>query len=203
VIVDEIKEGFEDLELDHPTGEGETLLEFALKTTCLWRKELIKLPNWTPPPPPPPPASQGTPPPPPPPPSASDQGTPPSPPAPARDNTPPPSPPAPARPSSPPPPPPRQQGQKRAAAAPAAPTRRSTPPPSPPRKQQRKTAAAAPAAPASSSTTSGGRRYKFGPPSLKPLEKLTYEKSDEENAKISKGEVKEFLQRKNHLRRRR
>ena len=53
-----------------------------------------------------------------------------------------------------------------------------------------------PPAPASSSTTSGGRRYKFGPPSLKPLEKLTYEKSDEENAKISKGEVKEFFAKK-------
>jgi len=171
VIVDEIEEGFEDLELDHPTGEGENLLECALKTTCLWRKEFIKLPNWTPPPPPPPPASQGT-----------------------LPNPPPPSPPAPARPSSPPPPPPPQQGRKRATAAPAAPPPRNTP--SPPRKQQRKTVAAAPAAPASSSTTSGGRRYKFGPPSLKPLEKLTYEKSDEENVKISKGQVKEFFAKK-------
>ena len=45
VTVDEITEGFEDLELDHPTGEGETRLGLALKTPCLWRKELIKLPN--------------------------------------------------------------------------------------------------------------------------------------------------------------
>ena len=113
VMVDEITEGFEDLQLDHPTGEGETRLGSALKTPCLWRKELINLPNWTPPPPPPPPASQGTPPPPPPPPPVSDdQGTRPAPSL-ARGGTPPPSPPAPARPSSQPPPsPPRQQGRR-------------------------------------------------------------------------------------------
>src|SRR5918995_18558 len=70
VMVDQITDGFEDLELDHPAGEGETRLGSSLKTPCLWRKELINLPNWTPP------ASEGTP----PPPSASDQGTqPPSP----------------------------------------------------------------------------------------------------------------------------
>ena len=92
VMVDEITEGFEDLQLDHPTGEGETRLGSALKTQCLWRKELIKLPNWTAP------ASKGTPPPPPPPPPASDQGT--QPPSPACGGTPPPSPPAPVRPSS-------------------------------------------------------------------------------------------------------
>ena len=45
VMVDEITEGFEDLQLDHPTGEGETRLGSALKTPCLWRKELINLPN--------------------------------------------------------------------------------------------------------------------------------------------------------------
>ena len=45
VMVDEITEGFEDLELDHPTGEGETRLGLALKTPCIWRKELINLPN--------------------------------------------------------------------------------------------------------------------------------------------------------------
>src|SRR5215216_6769928 len=102
-MVDEITEGFEELEIDHPTGEGETRLGLALMTPCLWRKELINLPNWMPPLPPPPPASQGTPPPPPPPPPVSDQGTPPtSPPAPARGGTLPPSPPAPAHPSSPP-----------------------------------------------------------------------------------------------------
>ena len=55
---------------DHPTGEGENHLVYALRSTCLWRKEYIKLPNWTPPPPPPsvsqgiphpPPTHQGTP----------------------------------------------------------------------------------------------------------------------------------------------
>ena len=66
VMVDEITDGFEDLELDHPTGEGETRLGSALKTPCLWRKELINLPNWMAP------ASKGTPPPPSPPPPASD-----------------------------------------------------------------------------------------------------------------------------------
>ena len=72
VMVDQITDEFEDLQLDHPTGEGEIRLGSSLKTPCLWQKELINLPNWMPPPPPPPPsASQGTPPPPP----ASDQGT--------------------------------------------------------------------------------------------------------------------------------
>src|SRR5215216_1632982 len=110
VMVDEITEGFEELELHHPNGEGETQLGLALKTPCLWRKEHIKLPNWTPSPPP---ASQCTTPPPPPPP-ASYQGTPPpSPAAPTHEGgNPPPSPPAPARPSSPPPPSPRQQWRK-------------------------------------------------------------------------------------------
>ena len=177
VMVDEITEGFEELQLDQPTGEGETRLGSALKTPCLWRKELIKLPNWTAP------ASKGTPPPPPPPPPASDQGT--QPPSPARGGTPPPSPPAPARQSSQPPPsPPRQQGRKRPAAAAAAPARRSPSPP--PRKQGKKTAAAAPSAlPASSSTARGGRQYRFGP-SLKTLEKLPYERTPEENAEIAR-----------------
>ena len=130
VTVDEIMEGFEELELDYPTGEGENHLVYALRSTCLWRKEYIKLPNWTPPPPPPP-ESQGTPPAPPPPPLASDQGTlPPSPPPPAREGTPPP----PACLSTSPPPP-RQQRCKRAAAVPTPPARRSTPPPSPPLQQ--------------------------------------------------------------------
>ena len=45
VMVDEITDGFADLQLDHPTGEGEIRLGSALKTPCLWRKELINLPN--------------------------------------------------------------------------------------------------------------------------------------------------------------
>ena len=45
VMVDEIMEGFEELELAYPTDEGETLLGQALRTSCLWRKEFIKLPN--------------------------------------------------------------------------------------------------------------------------------------------------------------
>src|ERR1041385_913096 len=46
-MVDEIVEGYEELELDYPTGDGDSRLSQALKTTCLWRKELIKLPNST------------------------------------------------------------------------------------------------------------------------------------------------------------
>ena len=77
VTVDEIMDGFEGLELDNPTGEEDIiLLENALRSTCLWRKEYIKLPNWTPQQTQPPPARQGTLPPPPPPPPAR-QGTPP------------------------------------------------------------------------------------------------------------------------------
>src|ERR1043165_1726043 len=47
VMVDEIHEGYEKLELDYPTGEGENRLSQALKTPCLWRKELIRLSSWT------------------------------------------------------------------------------------------------------------------------------------------------------------
>ena len=176
VQVDEVTEGFEELELDHPTGEGETQLRCALRSTCLWRKEHIKLPNWTPPPPPA--SDEGTPPAPPPP-SARDQGTPPpTSPRPTRDDqgTLPPPPPSPARPSSPPPP-----------------ARRSTPPSSPPRKQRRKRDAAAPAA---SSTASGGRPYEYGPRSLKPLEPRPYERTDEENVKISQDQVRAHFAKK-------
>ena len=183
--MDEITEGFEDLRLDHATGEGEYRLGSALETPCLWRKDLINLPNWTPPPPPPPPASQGTPPPPP----VSDQGT--QPPSPACGGTPPPSPPAPACPSSQPPPsPPRQQGRKRPAAAPAAPARRS---PSPlPRKQRKKTAAEAQPALASTIIARGGRQYRFGP-SLKTPEKLPYEMTEQENEEIYQAQVKDYF----------
>ena len=181
-------EGFEELELDHSTGEGENQLVRALRSTCLWQKEYIKLPNWTPPPPPPPPASQGTPPPPPPPPPppASDQGTPPPSPAPpTREGTPPPPSPTPARRSSPPPPPPCRQRRKTDAAAPAPPARRSTPPPSPPCQQRQKR----------SSTSRGGRQFRYGP-SLKPLEKLPYEMTEQENEDIVRAQVKAHFERK-------
>ena len=132
-------DGFEGLELDNPTGEEDIiLLENALRSTCLWRKQYIKLPNWTPQQTQLPPARQGTPPPPPPPPAH--QGT--------------------------MPPPTRQQRRKRVAAA----------------------------APAASSTI-GGKKYKFGP-SLKPLKKLPYERTDKESAEISEDEVKAHFTRK-------
>src|SRR3989337_2103915 len=105
-------ERFEGLELEYPTGEGEILLENALRSTCLWRKENIKLPNWTP--------HQQTQP------DEAPQQTQPDeapqqsplPPqmSPAHQRTPPPPPPPPARQRTPPP----QQRRKRAAAAPAA-----------------------------------------------------------------------------------
>jgi hypothetical protein len=88
----------------------------------------------------------------------------------------------------------------RPAATPAAPAHRSPSPP--PHKQGKKTAAAAPSAPASSSTARGGRQYRFGP-SLKPLEKLPYERTVEENVEICEAYVKDFFAKKIHLRRRR
>ena len=47
VMVDEITEGFEELQLDHPTGDGETQLGLAMHTLCLWWKEHMKLLNIT------------------------------------------------------------------------------------------------------------------------------------------------------------
>ena len=44
VGVDEVTNGFEQLELEYPTGEGETHLGDAIRTTILWRKEHIVLP---------------------------------------------------------------------------------------------------------------------------------------------------------------
>jgi hypothetical protein len=47
--VDKVMGGFEKLKLDHPAGEGDLYeLGEAKKTTVLWLKELIVLPNWTP-----------------------------------------------------------------------------------------------------------------------------------------------------------
>src|SRR4051812_46382248 len=48
-------------------------------------------------------------------------------------------------------------------------------------------------APASSSTARGGRQYRYGTP-LKPLEKLPYEMTVEENKKIVQKEVKDFFE---------
>ncbi|KAI4974605.1 hypothetical protein ZWY2020_048212 [Hordeum vulgare] len=71
VMVEQVMENFEQLELDHPTGEGEIQLVRVVGSTCLWQKEFIKLPNRTTLPPPAPTMSQGTP---PPPPSSSSSG---------------------------------------------------------------------------------------------------------------------------------
>ena len=81
VAVDEVMKGFKNLELDYPTGEGETALRDDRKTTILWRKEYIVLPNWKlrPPSPPPPP-------------SAPPHPSPPPPPSPPRQPSPPPQP---------------------------------------------------------------------------------------------------------------
>src|SRR3954470_2796756 len=101
VMVDEIHEGYEELELDYPTGEGENRLSQALKTPCLRRKELIRLTNWTArdhqvPHSSPPPSSS----------APAPSPAPAPPPAPAHPINPPPPPsPAPAHPINPPPPP--------------------------------------------------------------------------------------------------
>ena len=63
VGVDEVVKGFEQAQLDFATGEGETELQYALKTTILWKKENIVLPNWKPPTPQPSPPRQQSPPP--------------------------------------------------------------------------------------------------------------------------------------------
>src|SRR3954468_8773569 len=103
VTVDEIHEGYEELELDYPTGEGENRLSQAVKTPCLWRKELIRLTNWTArdhqvPHSSPPPSSSA----PAPPPAPSRAPAPSPPPAPSPAPTPPPPSPAPAHPINPP-----------------------------------------------------------------------------------------------------
>jgi hypothetical protein len=48
VRVDEVMNGFEQLELEIPTGEGDTELGDARRSTILWRMEHIVLPHWTP-----------------------------------------------------------------------------------------------------------------------------------------------------------
>jgi hypothetical protein len=47
--VEEVMSTFEQLKLDYPAGEGDLYeLGEAKKTTVLWLKEYIVLPNWTP-----------------------------------------------------------------------------------------------------------------------------------------------------------
>jgi hypothetical protein len=47
--VDQVMSAFEQLKLDYPAGEGDLYeLGEAKKTTVLWLKEYILLPNWTP-----------------------------------------------------------------------------------------------------------------------------------------------------------
>ena len=50
VGVDEVMKDFEELKLQHPTGEDGEVLELgeAKKATILWPKEFIVLPNWQP-----------------------------------------------------------------------------------------------------------------------------------------------------------
>jgi hypothetical protein len=47
--VDQVMSGFEQLTLDYTTGEGDLYeLGEGKKTTIIWLKEYIVLPNWTP-----------------------------------------------------------------------------------------------------------------------------------------------------------
>ena len=45
VGVDEVIKTYERIKLDFPTGEDEVELRFALKSTCLWKKEYIVFPH--------------------------------------------------------------------------------------------------------------------------------------------------------------
>ena len=45
VGVDEVIKTYEGIKLDFPTGEDEVELRFALKSTCLWKKEYIVFPH--------------------------------------------------------------------------------------------------------------------------------------------------------------
>ena len=104
-MVDDIVQGYEDLEIDFPTPEGEVKLGVVHRNIILWPKIYIKFPGSAPRPPsprnprPPSPRNPG-----PPSPGNRRPPTPPSPPT-----APPPSPP----PARQPTPPPSQQGQKR------------------------------------------------------------------------------------------
>lgn len=53
VWVDRVEKSFQNLALDYPTGEVQLLID-AERSTCLWKKDFIKLPQWNPPNPPPP-----------------------------------------------------------------------------------------------------------------------------------------------------
>ena len=102
--------------------------------------------------------------------------------------TPPPSPPAPVCPISPPPPL-HQQWQNTDAVALAALAHRTTLPPTTRQQQWKRDIAAL----MSSSTARSGRQCRFGP-SLKPIEKLPYEMTVEENAKFTESQVKDFFE---------
>ena len=92
-------------------------------------------------------------------------------------------------PISPPPPPLHQQRQNTDAVAPAALAHRTTLPPTTRQQQWKRDIAAL----MSSSTARSGRQYRFGP-SLKPIEKLPYERTPEENADIARAEARNFFE---------
>ena len=172
VGVDEVVNGFEDLDLEYPTGEGETHLIDAVRTTILWRKENIVLPQWTP--------HQQT--------QLEEapQQTPHSPAlsplpqsSPPRQHTPPPQL-SPPRQRTPPEEAPQQNPPPPQLSLP----RQRTPPP-PPHQQRRKRPAAAPAA---SSTTT--KKSRAGPSVKKVPAKLPYDMTEEETKEIVAADVK-------------
>ena len=169
VIVDEVMKGCEDLQLDYPTGEGETALRDGRKTTVLWRKQHIVLPNWKPRSPSPPPQ-----------------------PSPPRQPSPPPQPSPPRQPSPPqrqPSPPPRQPSPP---PQPSPPCQASPPQPQPSqdhsRVQKRKSTACA----ASASGSSGTSHQKKAKPA-KPIEKLSYELTEAELEERVKEDIRRQL----------
>ncbi len=173
VTVDEVVAGFEDLEIDIPTPEGEMKLGDVKRHIILWQKKYIKFPGSAPRPPTPrnpSPPSPGNrrPPTPPSPPTA-----PPHSPPPARQPTPlPPSPPPARQPTPLPPSPP--------------PARQPTPPPSQQGQKRMKTRAAR-------TTQRVHKSTKIPEPSLKPLPVLPYHMTPEETEAWVKADTKRHL----------
>jgi hypothetical protein len=194
VSVLDIVSGFEDLDLDFATPEGDRRLGDVKRQIILWQKTYIKFPGSAPRPPtprnpsPPSPGERRPPTPPPSPPRVPRQPTPPpSPPPVPRQPTPPPSPPrAPCKPMSPPSAPPARQPTLSPSAPPA---RQAKPPPNTTQTGKKRSRAAT----VSTTNKVVHKTTKIPEPSLKPLPKRAYDQTPEENEAVVRAEVKAFF----------